>query len=146
MPLGEVELLIVQFPKSQLKGDIVPALKELVEGNVIRIIDLIFLKKDQQGQVTTIEFNDLDDADFAAFDSIVSEITSLISEDDVTKLSEMLENDSSAGLMLFENTWASRLSSAVANVHGRVLLNDRIPHVVIEQLIAAKTQMPSQIE
>ncbi len=67
MPLGPVELLIVQFPGSEVKGDIAPAIKELVENGTIRVIDILFIKKDQDGNVTMREINDLDDASFAAF-------------------------------------------------------------------------------
>lgn len=136
MPLGPVELLVVQFPGNEVKGDIVPALKELVENGTIRIIDILFIKKDQYGNVTTIEINDLDEANFAAFDPIVADITGLLSEDDVQRMAMMLKNNSSAGLLLFENTWATRIRDAIVNTQGKVILNERIPQAVIEQVMA----------
>src|SRR3712207_907945 len=82
MKLGPVELLIIKFPKSDLSADVAPALRELVEGRVIRIIDIVFLKKGHDGKVTMTEINDLDD-DYARFDPIVADRSGLLTEDDV---------------------------------------------------------------
>ncbi|HEV2660445.1 MAG TPA: DUF6325 family protein, partial [Ktedonobacteraceae bacterium] len=82
MPLGPVDMLFVQFPGNELRGDIVPAIKDLVEKGSIRVIDILFIKKDQAGNVTMLELNDLDEATFNAFDPIVAEIDGLVSRDD----------------------------------------------------------------
>jgi hypothetical protein len=140
MPLGPVELVVVQFPGNEVKGDIVPAIKELVEQGTIRVIDILFIKKDQDGNVTMLEINDLDDASFAASDPIVAEIDGLVSRDDVQQLAATLKNNSSAGVMLFEDTWATRLHDAILAAQGELVLNDRVPHGVIEQALAASVQ------
>ncbi len=140
MPLGPVELLVVQLPGNEVKGDIVPAIKDLVEKGTIRIIDILFIKKDQDGNVTMREINDLDDASFAAFNPIVSEIDGLVSREDVERLAATLTNNSSAGVMLFEDTWATRLRDAIIDAQGKVVLIDRIPQGVIEQALAAGAQ------
>jgi uncharacterized membrane protein len=140
MPLGPVELLIVQFPGNEVKGDIAPAIKELVENGTIRVIDILFIKKDQDGNVTMREIDDLDDASFTAFNPIVAEIDGLLSRDDVQQMAATLNNNSSAGVMLFENTWATRLRDAIAGAQGKVVLIDRIPQGVIEQALAAGVQ------
>jgi uncharacterized membrane protein len=140
MSIGPVELLVVQFPGNEVKGDVVPAIKELVESGTIRVIDILFIKKDQQGQVTMLEVNDLDDASFAAFNPIVAEIDGLVSREDVQRLAATLSNGSSAGVMLFENTWETRLQKAISDVQGKVTLLNRIPEAVIDQAMAAGTQ------
>jgi len=140
MPLGPVEMLVVQFPGTEVKGDIVPAIKELVKNGTIRVIDILFLKKDQDGNVTMLEINELDDASFAAFSPIVAEVDGLVSRDDVQQLAATLNNNSSAGVMLFEDTWATRLRDAIVEAQGKVVLIDRIPQVVIEQALAAGAQ------
>jgi len=140
MLLGPVEIVVVQFPGNEVKGDIVPAIKELVEKGTIRVIDILFIKKDQDGNVTMLEINDLDDASFAAFNPIVAEIDGLVSRDDVQKLAATLNNNSSAGVMLFEDTWATRLRDAIIDEQGKVVLMDRIPQGVIEQALAAEVQ------
>ncbi len=140
MPLGPVELLVVQFPGSEVKGDVVPAIKELVENGTIRVIDILFIRKDQEGNVTMLEINDLDDASFAAFNPIVAEVDGLVSRNDVQQLAATLNNNSSAGVMLFEDTWATRLRDAIVDLQGKVVLLDRIPQKVIEQALAAGVQ------
>jgi uncharacterized membrane protein len=135
MALGPVELLEVKFPGNQFTGEIVPALKALVESGTIRIIDIVFVRKDRDGRVTQVEISDLADDEYAALDPLVSEIDGLLSADDVQQLASGLENNSSAGIMLFENTWATRFVTAVRRAHGEVLLNERIPRSVIEQLL-----------
>ena len=66
-----------------------------------------------------------------------NDITPLLNDDDAHELAASLENNSSAGIMLFENTWAARFAQAVRNARGEVLLNERIPHAVIEEVVAA---------
>ena len=133
-------MLVVQFPGNEVKGDIVPALKELVENGTIRVIDILFIKKDQDGNVTMREINDLDDASFAAFNPNVAEVDGLVSRDDIQQLAATLNNNSAAGEMLFENTWATRLQNAIVDAQGKVVLIDRIPQGVIEQALAATGQ------
>ena len=140
MPLGPVEMLVVQFPGNEVKGDIVPAIKELVENGTIRVIDILFIKKDQDGNVTMLEINDFDDASFAAFNPIVAEVDGLVSRDDIQQLAATLNNNSAAGVMLFENTWGTRLQNAIVDTQGKVVLIDRIPQGVIEQALAAAGQ------
>jgi hypothetical protein len=138
MPLGPVELLVIKFPGNQFTGEIVPALAELVESNTIRIMDLIFARKDADGSLTILEINDLDDEVFNAFGDVVGdELDGFLTEEDVIHLMQVLEANSSAALMLFENVWATRFRDAVLNANGQLVLNERIPHRVIAELEAA---------
>lgn len=140
MSLGPVELLVIRFPSAHVKGDVASALKELVESGTIRVIDLLMVRKDAEGNVTMSEINDLDDEDYAALDPVVSGITGLLSREDVDQLSSLLENNSSAGLMLFEDVWATRFRDAVASANGQVLYIERIPRAVVDQVIALSEQ------
>jgi Family of unknown function (DUF6325) len=142
MSLGPVELIVVKFPGSQFTGEIAPALRELVDNGTIRVIDLLFIKK-KNGAVATIEMNDLDDEDFAAFEPMVDELTGLFNEDDVRQLAAQLEDNSSAAVMLFENTWATRFRDAVVKAKGELVFNDRIPRVVIDELLRENAATPA---
>src|SRR5262245_34197564 len=99
MSIGPVELVVIKFPGNQFKGEIIPALRHLVENRTIRIIDILFVIKDDAGELTAVEINDLDEEDYAVFDPIVSDITALLSHDDVAKFAGALENNSSAAIM-----------------------------------------------
>ncbi len=140
MSIGPVELLLVKFPGNQFKGEILPALKELVDTNLIRVIDILFVKKDSEGNVLVLEVNDLEDEEYEAIDPLVGEISGLASESDARHFAAALENNASAALLLFENVWATRFRDAILNAKGEVLLNERIPKAVIDTLIASQLE------
>jgi len=142
MGVGPVDVVIIGFPGNKFTGRIAPALMELVDTGTIRVIDLLFIKK-KDGAVATIEMNDLDDEDFAAFEPMVDELTGLFNEDDVRQLAEQLEDNSSAAIMLFENTWATRFRDAVVKAKGELVFNDRIPRVVIDELLRETAATPA---
>lgn len=134
--IGPVEYLIIEFPGNHFSGEIVPALAELVDSGTIRIIDLVFLHKDPDGSVSYGEFDadDLDRADL--FGALSFETSSLLSEEDLLHAAEALAPNSSAGLLVWENSWAARLAGAVRNANGQIVAHERIPHAVIEAALA----------
>jgi hypothetical protein len=136
MAIGPIELLVVKFPGNQFKGEIAPALQELVENGTIRIIDLIFAIKDEEGTLAVLELNDLGDEKLAVFAPQPSELSGTLTEEDAHSLAGGLENNSSAAILLFENTWATRFADAMRNANGQLILSERIPRAVIDELIA----------
>lgn len=138
MTLGPIELLVIKFPGNHFTGEIGPALKKLVDSGTIRVIDLLFAIKNKNGDVAVLEINDLDDDDFAVFDPVVSDVSGMLTEDDARAIARALEPNSSAGLLLFENTWAAEFTEAVLNANGKLVLNERIPRAVIDKLVAEK--------
>jgi hypothetical protein len=135
MPIGPVELLVVKFPGNQFTGEIVPALTDLVETGTIRVLDILFINKDENGTVEMVEISDLF-LDDRSFDPIVSDRTDLLTEEDVEAFGAALERNSSAALMLFENTWAARFAGALRNANAELILNERIPRAVIDEVMA----------
>jgi uncharacterized membrane protein len=134
--LGPIEMLVVKFPGNKFSGEIIPALGELVENGTVRIVDLLFAVKNKEGDVRVLEFNDLDPDILGQWDPLVSDISELLNEDDAHQIAASLENNSSAGILLFENTWATQFVDAVAKARGEVVLNERIPRAVIQELTA----------
>ena len=145
MALGPIELLVVKFPGNQFKGEIAPALKELIDSGTIRIIDLIFGIKDEEGTLAVLELDALGDESLHVFKPAPSELSGTLTEDDARSLSGGLENNSSAAIMLFENTWATRFVEAMRNANGELIMNERIPRAVIDELIA-EVSSPEAIE
>ena len=136
MSVGPIEYLVVAFPGNKFKGEIIPALAELVESNTIRILDLVFILKDE-GNVAAIELAELDPEDEAAAMSDISEVDAgLLNEDDIALAAESLEPNSSAGLLVFENVWATRFAEAVRNADGQLIANERIPYDVVQAALA----------
>ena len=146
MAVGPIELLVVKFPGNQFKGEIAPALQELVETGTIRIIDLIFAIKDEEGALAIVELNALGDETLAVFEPEPSELSGSLTEDDARSLSGGLENNSSAAILLFENTWATKFVDAMRNANGELILIERVPRVVIDDLIAEVAASKQSIE
>jgi hypothetical protein len=136
MPIGPVEYIIIEFPGNRFNGEIVPALKELVEKQLIQIIDLVFIKKGADGSITSFELN-ASDEEYAPFDTLDGEIGGLLNEDDIIQAGAELAPNSSAALLVWENVWATRFADAVRGSGGRVLINERIPHSLVEAAFAA---------
>lgn len=137
MPLGPVEFLIVRFPGNEFRGEIVPAIHDLVESGTVRIVDLIFIIKDDEGNVGSIELADLEVSLVAELEGLVDGFDGMMTIDDVDELGAMLEPNSSALAVLFENTWAAPFAQAARNANGEVIFNERIPREVIDELTAA---------
>jgi uncharacterized membrane protein len=137
MSLGPIEYVVVAFPGNKFKGEIIPALAELVENGTIRILDLVFIAKDEDGNVAAVELAELGEGHEAAAMADISEIDAgLLNEDDVQLAAEALDNNSSAGLLVFENVWAARFAEAVRNADGQLVANERIPYDIVQAALA----------
>ena len=135
--MGPVEYLTVEFPGNQFKGEIVSALNELVSNGTIRILDLIFIRKDSDGSVTWNELSALPVEEASLFNVLGSEFQDLMTEEDFIREAEMLQPNSSAGVLLFEHVWATRLRDAIVNAKGRVVDNGSIPAAAVEAAMEA---------
>jgi hypothetical protein len=129
--------MIVEFPGNQFKGEIVPALKELVSSGTIRIIDLLFVKKDADGNVSSVEIDSVSPEEAIAFSTFDGEIYDLLNEQDIALVAEKMQPNSSGAVMVFEHLWAIRLRDAVVNAGGRLIDDDRVPEVVAEAAMQA---------
>ena len=129
-----VEYVVIDFPGNQFKGEIAPAIADLVERGVIRIIDLVFVKKDADGSVTYFEFDEEDET--ATFAHIDAEIDGVVSDEDISEIASSVPPDSSALLLVFEDLWATELGRAVRNAGGELIAGGRIPHDLVEAAVA----------
>jgi uncharacterized membrane protein len=136
--LGPVELLFVQFPGNQFTGEIAPALADLVESGTVAIIDLVFVAKDADGNTVGFELEQVGDESRAFFEPLVDDLESLISDEDVEDLSEALEPNSSAAIMLFEHRWAIPFRDAIANSGGELVARLPIPPAALAEVAAAR--------
>ena len=126
-----VEYLVVAFPGNRFKGEIAPALHDLVESGTIRIIDLAFVAKDANGDVAAFEVSDLDPDVQDALAKMGAEESGLFNEEDLTAAAEELEPNSSAALLVWEDLWAGRLADAIRDAGGELLDLGRIPHEIV---------------
>lgn len=135
MAYGPVEMIVIKFPGNEFTGEIAPALEELVNNGTVRIIDLLFVIKDADGVAGVMEMNGLGDAVSSVYESLAATEDELLSQSDGEYIGELLEPNSSAALLLFENAWAARFDRAVRNANGELILNERIPRAVIEAVL-----------
>jgi hypothetical protein len=134
--LGPVELLFVEFPGNQFTGEIIPELTKLIDSGTIRVIDLVFVAKDADGDAVGIALEDLPDESRDAFSTLVAEVAELIAEEDVEDLAESLEPNSSAAILLFEHTWAIPFRDAIAGSGGRLIARLPITEEALAEIAA----------
>jgi hypothetical protein len=130
--IGPVDYLIVAFPGNEFRGEIAPALGDLVEAGTIRIIDVAFVGKDAEGNVAAFELTDIDPEVREGFEKAGVEVNGLFNEDDLAAAGEELEPNSSAALLVWENVWAQNVAQAMRDAGGEVLDFERIPHGVVQ--------------
>ena len=146
MTLGPVEYVVVAFPGNKFTGQIAPALADLVESGTIRIMDLAFVGKDADGSVLGFELTDLDDDEARAFDGLGGDGVDLISEEDLHAIAEELEPNSSAAMLVWENTWATKFAEALRAADGVLLDHERIPHEVLQAAVDWAAEARSEEE
>jgi Family of unknown function (DUF6325) len=134
VPIGPVEYVILGFPGNHFKGEIVPALSKLIESQTVRIIDLVFILKDPDGNTAIFEFDQLEE--LAPFATLQGEAGGLVNEEDITYAADALEPNSSAALIVWEDTWATEFAQAVRNADGVILEGARIPYELVETALA----------
>ena len=117
MAIGPVEYIIVGFPGNKFNGEIAPELGKLVESGTIRILDLVFITKDADGEVRAVEFEDHDDV--ALFNALEGEVGGLISDEDIEYAATELEPNSSAALLIWEDLWAAPFVDRDARLRRR---------------------------
>jgi uncharacterized membrane protein len=130
--IGPVEFMVVAFPGNKFTGEITPALKELVDSGTIRIIDLAFVMKDADGNVAAMEIEELESNVGKAFQTIEAEIGELVNQEDLMAVGKSLQPNSSAALLVWEDTWATKFVSALANAGAVVLDLQRVPRPIVE--------------
>jgi Family of unknown function (DUF6325) len=124
--MGPIDYVLVEWPGKQPEGEIAPHLVDLVDRGLIRILDLAFLAKDEDGTIAAIELTDLggEVAELSVFEGAAS---GLLDEGDLAEAGNALEPGTSAALLVYENTWAAPFATAVRRSGGELVASGRIP-------------------
>lgn len=136
--MGPIDYIVVEWPGRQPNGEVAPQLIDLVERGLIRILDLVFVTKDEDGAVRGLEVSELagEVAELAVFEGASS---GLLSDEDVDEAGGVLDPGTSAALLVFENAWAAPFASAVRKSGGQLVASGRIPvQAVLAALEAAE--------
>lgn len=125
--MGPIDYIVVEFPGNRMTGEGLPLLVDLVDRGLIRILDLMFVRKDEDGSVVGLEIADLtgDGApDLAVFEGASS---GLLGEDDIEEAASALEPGNSAGILVYENLWAAPFATALRRGGAQMVASGRIP-------------------
>lgn len=132
--MGPIDYLVVEFPGNRMTGEGLPLLVDLADRGIIRILDLVFVRRDLDGSVSGIAVADTDHdgaLDLAVFEGASS---GLLSPDDIEDAGAVLEPGCSAGILVYENAWAAPFAAALRRGGGQLVASGRIP---VQALLAA---------
>ena len=136
MTYGPIDILALQFPdNTRLRGEALAALADLVANETIRIIDLVIVMKDADGNVAARELQELAPEFMLVINPLKPTITSLVTLNDVAAIGAELAPNTTAGIMLYENLWAIKFKEAILKAGAQLILQERIPQqVIVEEL------------
>jgi uncharacterized protein DUF6325 len=142
--MGPIDYVVVEFPGNRMTGEAFPLLVDLVDRGIVRILDLVFVRKELDGSVTGVALADLDadgQLDLAVFEGASS---GLLDQDDIDEAGTVLEPGSAAGILVYENVWAAPFARAVRRSGGQLVASGRIPvQAMLASLDAAEVGTPA---
>jgi len=136
MSYGPVELVVLKFDGINFEGEVLREIQKVVDAGTIAVIDILIAIRVGDDPVRVIEIQELEDPILQRWEPIISDAGNLLTEDDAERLSADLEPDSAEALLMFEHRWVAPIADAIEKSGGRVVLAERIPRSVIEELAA----------
>jgi hypothetical protein len=142
--LGPVDWLVVEFPvdKADFSGEMAQELRSLVERGLVRVLDLVFLRKDEDGSVAVDELSDVPEGAVGDLLTHEAELAMLLAEEDIVAVGEALEPGSIAAVLVYENSWAGPFAASIRRAGGQLVDSGRIPTQALLAAIEAEDQEP----
>jgi hypothetical protein len=137
LEVGPVDYLVVEFPGNKMTGEGLPILVDLVDRGIVRVLDLVFVRRDDDGTVSAFEITDFDGdgaLDLAVFQGAKS---GLLDDQDIAEAGNAVQPGSSAALLVYENTWAAPMVGALRRSGAEVVASGRIPADVLMEALDA---------
>ncbi len=127
--LGPIDYLVVEFPagKADFSGAMAAELKKLVEPGVIRVLDLLIITKDAEGEIDAFEIHDFEDDEVGSLRELGAEYAELLSQEDVGHIAAALEPGTVAAALVWENAWAAPFAASIRHSGGQLVASGRIP-------------------
>ena len=129
--MGPVDYIVLEWPGRQPQGDVAPLIVDLADRGIIRVLDVAFMVKNEDGQVESIELGELDDGGFGEFEGASS---GLIGQDDLEEAGAALAPGTSAAVLIWENRWAAPVAIALRRSGGELVASGRLP---IQSIVAS---------
>jgi hypothetical protein len=144
--LGPVDYLVVEFPadNANFSGEMAAQLRLLVEGEVVRVLDLVILRKEPDGSLEVAELADVDESNVGELVALEADLAMLLAEEDVEEIGKALEPGSIAAVLVYENSWAGPLAASIRRSGGQLVANGRVPTQALLAAIEADAQNAMQ--
>jgi hypothetical protein len=144
--LGPVDYLVVEFPadKANFSGEMAAELKSLVDRELVRVLDLVIVRKEVDGSVEAAELADVDESNVGELASLEADLAMLLAEEDVMEIGKALEPGSIAAVLVYENSWAGPFASSIRRSGGQLVANGRVPTQALLAAIEADAQTEMQ--
>ena len=134
MFVGPLEYLLVGFEDYRFTGQILAELRAAQEKGIIRVVDLCVIAKDEQGNVTERELSELNGEEATELSSLASTVMGLLADEDIQQVAADIPNNSAAGLVLFEHTWAIGLKEAIKHAGAVAVTGGFVSSDALEEL------------
>jgi hypothetical protein len=134
--LGPLEYLVVGFTGTRFDGSIAREIEKVVANKTIRLVDVVFVGKDAEGNAVILELDNKDDPRFAAFSGLLADRMALLTPEDLEQVAEDLPADTAGMVMLFEHRWAEGIKDAMAAAGGFLINRAVVPPEVLEEVQA----------
>ncbi len=123
---GPIDYIIVGFEGNNFKGEILKELEKVTNKGIVAVLDLAMIVKDKDGNVTSMELSEIDDAVITEFAKSKGNISGIVTDDDVAEVASLMPNNTSAGLLVVEQLWAKGLKKAIGDAGGVLIAEGRI--------------------
>jgi hypothetical protein len=138
---GPLEYVVVRFTGNNFTGELLPVLMDVEEVACVRLVDLVFIRKNESNDITLIEISEMDEEDATAYEALTSEFHGVLTAEDVAEAAVNLPLNSSAGVFLFEHLWAIDLQSAIKSAGGQMIESGYIHPISQVEVIAEMERM-----
>lgn len=136
-PVGPVDVMVVGFPENRFDGSIAPAIADLVARGLVRVLDVVIVSKDEEGEVTFAEIADFDGDGVNDLAILTGDIPGLIGEDDERAVADEMAPGSTMAMIAWENTWAIQTAVAVRRAGGILIAHERIAAADVDAVLDA---------
>jgi uncharacterized membrane protein len=136
MTLGPLEYTVLGFEGNRFNGEIAKEIAAVVDAGIIRLVDVVLVTKDIDGEATVVELDNKDDERFAGFTGMMDGLMGLLTPEDIERLAEELPNNTSALVLLFEHHWAVAIKEAIQGAGGFLIARNTIAPETLEMLNA----------
>ena len=136
--MGPVDYLVIEFPEFRMTGESLTHLIDLVDRGIIRVLDLVFIRKSKEGTTSVLKSSELGREGSLGLDIFTGASSGLLDEDDIREACVALNPGSAGGILVYENLWAGPLAHALRRNGAQLVASGRIP---VQALLAAVEQL-----